>query len=302
MADYVAYVDESGCKLKAATTPGDDSDLGVAAAIVVPQGVHDSFVSAIRERLPSSLTADSHITDWDAETQRAAREAVFSAIKDRRAFILYEAITAEGFHHSQHVVPEEAKRQAKAVLRGPVKVSDSHDNPQAHAEMLANVMSKVRALVSDWETQADRSPTPACIAFLIDQVDAPILDAAKTLMAAIDSAGSPHVNRVTGFDTARKTIVERAIVSRIQGMDDLPLPKYTVEVRPKTDHGVFAADVIANAIYKHLRGVIASQGRHVRLNQPEAVEDFALRDRIAGFSDSDASDILYGFQGGQSNG
>lgn len=297
MADYVAYVDESGCKLKATTAPADDSDLGVAVAVVLPQGDNASFATAIRERLPSPLTENSHITDWDADSQCAAREAVFSAAKDRRTTILYEAITAEGFHHSQHVVPEETKRQAKAAVRGPVKVGDSHDNPQAHAELLANVMSKVRALVSDWETRVNRPPTAAHITFIVDQVDAPILAAAKALMAEIDSAGSTRVERVTGFDTVKKAIVEGAIVSRIGGLDELPLPRYSVEVGSKSNPGIFAADVIANALYRHIRSVVATQKRKVRLNQSEAVAGFALQDRIAGFSDSDASDILYGFRG-----
>jgi len=295
MADYVAFVDESGCKLKAGTMPQDGSDLGVAVAVVLPQTALESFVTAIRDRLPLPLTENSHVTDWDADSQRAAREAVFSIVKDQCPPILYEAITAEGFHRSQHLVPEEAKRQAKAGLRSPVKVSDSHDNPQSHADLLANVMSKVRALVSDLATEEDRAPTAEHVAFLIDQVDGPILEEAKALMAEIDSAGDPHVVRVKGFDTEKKTVVEGAIVSSIQGLDDLPLPQYSVDVRPKTDLGIFAADVIANALYKHLRDLVATKGRQARLNQPAAVEGFALRDHVAGFSDLDASDILYGF-------
>lgn len=297
MADYVAFVDESGYKLKASTAPADASDFGVAVAVVVPETVHNSFVTAIRDHLPSPLTEDSHVTDWDSDSQHAAREAVFSAVKSQRAAILYESITAEGFHHCQHILPEEAKRQAKAgVMHGPVKVNDSHDNPQSHAELLANVMSKVRAMVSDLATAEDRDPTADRVTFLIDQVDAPILEEAKALMAGIDSAGSPHVARVKGFDTEKKVVVEGAIVSRVQGMADLPLPQYTVEVRPKSNHGIFAADVIANALYKHLRDVVDTQGRQVPLNQPDAVAEFALRDRITGFSNLDASDILYGFR------
>lgn len=296
MADYFAYVDESGCKLKAGTMPPDGSDLGVAVAVVVPQTARDSFVTAIRDRLTLPLTEDSHVTDWDIDSQHAAREAVFSAVKDRCPTILYEAITAEGFHRTQHLMPEKAKQLAKTGARGPVKVSDSHDNPQSHAELLANVMSKAREQVAEWEEQADRSPTSSHIAFLVDQVDAPILEEAKTLMAEIDSVGSSKVLRVKGFDTANKFVVERAIVSHVRGVDDLQLPRYTVEVRPKNDHGIFAADVIANALYKHLRDGVATQGRQIRLNQPDAVAGFALCDYITGFSNLDASDILYGFE------
>ncbi len=282
-------------KLKAATTPPVGSDLGVAVAVVMPQTARNSFVTAIRDHLPSPLTENSHITDWDVDSQHAAREAVFSAVKDWGLTILYEAITAKGFHHSQHILPEEMKRLAKAGVRGPVKISDSHDNPQSHAELLAGVMSKARAQVTEWEERACRSPTAAHITFLVDQVDAPILEEAKALMAQIDSAGSPHEVRVKGFDTVKKVVVEGAVVSHVHGMDDLPLPKYSVDLQPKPDHGVFAADVIANALYKHLRSVVATQGQQVRLNQPDAVVGFALQAHISGFSDLDASDILYGF-------
>jgi len=270
-------------------------------AVVLPLVARDSFLDAIRKNLPFVLTDDSHITDFGTNSQEASRKTVFTEVKSIKAFIVYEAITNEGFHYTQYVLPEEMKQQAKAVIRGSVKLSNSHYNPQAHAELLANAVSKVRGMISDLETEQGNDPKMASIEFLFDQVDAHILCETKNLIADIDSAGLSHTDRVTGFDTVKKKIVEGMIAICSHGLGELPLPQYTVSICPKSNHGIFAADVIANALYYHLHKTIATKGRTIKLNQPEAIEGFALQEYICGFSDNDASDILYGFLGDNPN-
>jgi hypothetical protein len=296
MPDYVAYVDESGSKSKAATVPANLSDFGVAIALVLPASARDDFLGSIRERLPTSLTDACHITDCDAELQSACRAVVFEQARRSRAAILYEAITSEGFHHSQHVVPEQMKIEAKAAVSGPVRVSASHHNPHSHAELLANVMSKARAAIAHRETARGNDPGAAEIEFSVDQVDGRVLDEAKKLMGEIDSAGAPQTHQVTGYNVDQKKVVRGCIASSVSGLSDVPLPKYTVSVVPKSNYGVLSADVIANALHNHLREVVNQKGLAIRLNQPEAIQGFDLQDLVPGFSDNDPSDILYGFR------
>jgi hypothetical protein len=90
-------------------------------------------------------------------------------------------------------------------------------------------------------------------------------------------------------------LAEHAYVENvcICGLDETLLPRYELAKCSKMDYGIFAADVVANALLHHLKQYEAQNGVAL-LNSAQAVSNFPISSKIQSVTDGrDATDVFY---------
>ncbi len=286
MKSIKVYIDESGIKQRASTKVQDPNDLGVAVALILPIGIETRFFSLLSEKLPSHPTDDTHITDL-ANKQEGYRNSVFQTINSisPQPKIVYEAISAAGYHLAEYEqfrpnFEEFQKLQKSSHIRTKVRLED----PSAHAALLEGVVLKARAVVTDMYGEDEVE-----IVCITDEVDSPILEEAQRNLN--DFSLGEYKDVVKGYDLTAKQHLVGTITSKLAPEVSVPLCSFRIQKRPKSDVGVFAADIIANTLYYHLRHYVAETGC-VKLNSRDAIQGFQLKNLVETAS-NDFSDLVY---------
>lgn len=286
MKSITVYIDESGIKQKASTKVQNPNDFGVAVALILPIGIEEHFTSLLSEKLPSLPSDDTHITDL-ANIQEKYRNSVFQTINSisPQPKIVYEAIGAAGYHSAEYdeFLPdfkEFQKRQKSSRIRKSVRL----ENPSAHAALLEGVVLKAMAVATDMYGVAGVE-----VVCVTDEIDSPILEETRSNLNifAIDE----HKEVVKGYDLTTKQHLVWTVTSKLPPEVSVPLCSFSIQKRPKSDLGVFAADIIVNTLYYHLRDYVTKNGC-VKLNSRDAIQGFQLEKFIKTGS-NDYSDLIY---------
>jgi hypothetical protein len=285
--NWVAFVDESGCKQKAMTAVKSSSDFGLAVGIVMPEKYADDFREKVKSSTGVVLSEDFHITDCvaagaDVEKIRTSIYAVINGMSD--VVVVFDVINSHGFHDAEYIQPIAAKHK---ILSGSsnksIRITTHNENPSSHAMMLSDVMLKVRGAVLEHSGNS--------VLINIDDVDEPILTEAKENLKEFDSP--EHIINVSAFDIEHGKKLAGQVSSRIFGLEQIKLPQYKINICSKMDYGIFAADVIANALSRHLKQYEKKNGV-ASLNSAQAVADFPIFPKVRCVTDGrDATDVFY---------
>lgn len=294
MRKFVAYIDESGVKQKAATRVEDGDAFGLAVGILVPKELEEKFIDKLEKSIPKLPDNDTHITDLSG-SQEAYRKAVFgviNALSDVK--VVYEAIFASGYHHAEYelMLPaynEYLERQKTSKIKHSVRL----ENPSSHAELLAGVVLKARALAVDLCESDDVE-----VVCKTDEVDDSILEESERTIK--DFSTADWVSTEKGFNIETGELVQGTIETSIMSNQIINLGKWNIQKLSKGNVGVFAADIVANSLHFHIGEYISRCG-HKSLNDRSAFVGFALEKSIV-TGDRDFSDLCYNgcLRGGRS--
>lgn len=284
---YTVFLDESGSKQKAQTPPQDVDDVGVAVGLILRSSDVAAFKSEIHKMTGVELTGESHITDLGSEGQEAIRSAVHKVMTAFKGSvrIVYDAISAAGYHNAEYSFPHKIKSEIERErVNKSIRITTHEPNPSAHAEMLAGAIEKSLATIVDIEQGASDIID---VQILTDKMDGAILDECSQNIS--DLLSLEHSENVRAFDTVNKRKLNGTVASNVS-LPPLKLPRYEIVRMPKTDYGVFAADIVANEICHHLK--VKMKNGETRLNSCMAINDFELGQLIEA-SEPDSSDVIY---------
>lgn len=284
---YTVFLDESGSKQKAQTPPQDVDDVGVVVGLILRSSDVAAFKSEIRKMTGVELTEESHITDLGPEGQEAIRIAVHKVMMAFKSSvrIVYDAISAAGYYNAEYSFPHKMKLEIeRGRVNKSIRITTHEPNPSAHAEMLAGAIEKSLAAIVDIEEVASDNID---VKILTDKMDGAILDECNQNIS--DLLSLEHSESVRAFDTVNKRKLNGTVASNVS-LPPLRLPRYEIVRMPKTDYGVFAADIVANELCHHLNGKM--KNGETRLNSRMAIKDFELGQLIE-VSESDSSDVIY---------
>lgn len=285
--NWVAFVDESGCKQKAKTAVKSSSDFGLAVGIVLPAGCADDFRDKIKSNTGVVLNEDSHITDCGVAGADAGkiRNEIFDVINGMPdVAVVFDVISAHGFHEAEYVRPMTVKGE---ILSGSsnksIRLTAHDENPSSHATMLCDIVLKIRAAVADLSGKS--------VLINIDAVDDPILAEAVEYLREFDTPSK--TTEVPAYDIVHKKKLNGRVNVCICGLNETSLPKYEIAKCSKMDYGIFAADVVANALLHHLTQYEAQNGV-ASLNSAQAVSNFPISSKIQSVTGGrDATDVFY---------
>lgn len=285
MHRYVAYIDESGAKQNAATMVANADAFGVAVGILLPAELEGDFVETLGEKLTELPDENTHVTDLNG-SQEVFRQAVFEAIREMPDVrVVFEAIFALGYHHAEYELMLPSYNEFKERQKGSrIKHSVRLENPSAHAELLTGVVLKASAFAVDLCGSADVE-----VACKVDEVDDSILEEVRKSLK--EYSENHWVRQEKGFDIETRKLVFGSIETSINTDMIVNIGRWELKKLSKKDVGIFAADIVANALHFHINEYITRHG-HSRLNCQSAIEGFALEKSIK-VCERDFSDICY---------
>lgn len=293
-----AYVDEAGARgLVRDLTPERDGDFGLMCAVLFePNGLADALsrfavpFEAFKAAAPPG--AKLHITDafklgnegWRPVAERVRGEYVELMNDFARPMVVYAARRLR-FEREAHERASALVASAKEGRRSPVKIvgGDRPSDVRIEDELIQTLSLMLDAFVEDMGRQLHDVRQ---VDLFFDEVDV-----AQRYEAIIQRTRevSRNATVVKGWNPSRSERVEGTIDFTI----DAPFridTRYVggIHVVGKDHPLVFAADIVANHLHHHLRGLPAD----APLNAPSSISGWALRDRVWGVMDDASSDLF----------
>lgn len=297
MTKVFLYCDESGAKGYANQDEAYPGEIGVFAAIMVPEEylatVKPAFDQIAARYTPAS--GKLHIADLPSEQQEALRNELFSEIKNTNLPCFWYAIHVAGLYAHHQTIINMLKQQSEAlrVARGGaeprIKRGSPREEPASmHVELFAGLYSHLVAFL------LDRGRHGVDIQIRTDQVDTPIVrgftDVAEELLN-----NDPNVTQATGFDTVEKKIVTGSMTTTVSWPPELGFSSLvnslSIETMADSDGLVLAADALANSLnylFKHR----AHGELYGPLNCKDAVASHALAAHLDAFSNWGSRDLI----------
>ena len=282
--NVILACDESGAKGYADQREHYPGEVGVFAGILISQEIEAEArpeFQRIYDRYKPA-TGKLHITHLLPDQQKDLRQDVYSAIRKLSLPCLWYAIHVEGFHDwslKEKKLLENASQEAlKADPQPRIKRGSPREQLSSmHEELFVGLYGHLIALLEE-QHQKEVS-----IEIRTDQIDSPITKNFKRLAQRLLD-DTPKLNKVTGWDTVTRQVVDRTIEVHVRYPDSL---KLEVEVRNLTinpardgDGYVLAADVLANSLYHLFKNRDQSE-LYKPLNKPTAIQDHPIADNLA---------------------
>jgi len=284
LPDVLVYVDEAGDRgLIRDLTPADDGKISVIAALPVPAASRTAasqLVEPLYARFVAGMPADAkpHITDafspgreaWAAIARevRTELEGVFR----RHGFVIVYAARRFGVSRQSFTHFLSVKADANTSVSARYKVTGSNRPSDDRVEDV--LVSTLGLQMEEFAEQEDHNR----VDLMFDEIDASV--AARH---AADLKRTRTISRVSrtvrGWDTVDQKRVEGRI--EFEAHADFPLDTQRlgeITVIGKDDPLVFAADVVANSLWRHLKTLDAEAA----LNANTSVEGWSLGDRVWG--------------------
>jgi hypothetical protein len=294
-----AYVDEAGAKgLLRNLGPSTDEKIAILAGIAVPSDERERFripfaepferFKAARPRAEHNL----HITDafgsgnetW-AAVARTVRADIFAHIRELEIPIVYDArrlrVARESFVRETELV-----NQAYKERRSDIKMSHRLSRKRIEETCMIGIALKLDSLTQHCGyDMAD---------LLTDHMDRPIVQLFKDMMERTRRISNPKEQIATGWDPKERKKIGWSIRTRITDMLGQPIDWLDAKhlgdlvVLGKDDPLVFVADVVVNALHRHLSALPAD----APLNAPSSINGWHLGDRVYGVLDNAIEDII----------
>jgi len=284
-----AYVDEAGAKgLLRNLNASTDDEIAVLAALVTPQGSEEHFHNVLLlpfEKFKSARpngVGTLHITDafipgneeW-ASVAREVRTELFTKIRELKIPIIYDARRQRVARRSYQVATD-LMEKARALRTSIISINHRPSAERIDGACMTGLALKLDALAEDQglgvidliTDQMDRS-----IAELFEEMIEETATISKTKDASVP--GWNPVERKKVFGTIRIEIKDKR-GQPIQWLDTKHVGD--VVVLGKDNPLVFAADVVVNALYHHLKSLSAD----APLNAPSSIRGWELAECVYG--------------------
>lgn len=284
MSDTHYYFDESGEKGFVSDSHAD-SDIGLVAGLALPDSQLSVFASKA-ENLMSKLNEASdeklHATDIfrDGRNSEIKQEAFSFLAEADNWLLVYEAVYPKGLHMRR--VSTDQILSPPDSLRSPIKHSKNPSRERIYTHLVEAVIVKLDEIARMEESNS--------VVMQTDRIDSGLL---KELHATLsDLQSSESTIQVTGYDPEAKKLVQGAITTSVIGFDIAV--KHIKEIKTERSESplTFLADLITNALYRHLKAVIKEKGP-IALHSDAAVSDFSLYGKVAFVGENYVPDLLY---------
>ena len=283
-ADVIAYVDEAGEKgYLRELSPARDAEIGLMCSLPIPyrhletvQGRVAPLFSKFKEAAPPG--AKLHIAAAFAEGQDAwrvvaeeVRSELFELLIELNFVVLYVArrcsVVRRSFENTRALLEAgKAERRSRVNIVGANRPSD---------DTLDDDLVTIMGLCLNEFVQAENL---SCVDLRFDQIDAPLAERyADRLQETREVSSSQHI--VRGWDSETQQRVAGTISMRAEAdfcLDTRHLGR--IDVVGKDDPLVFAVDVVANTLWRHLQTLPSD----APLNHGPSVEGWALVDLVWG--------------------
>jgi hypothetical protein len=243
-----------------------------AVVVELIKPLHDRFVAA------APPGAKHHIADaftvgnepW-AAVARDVRDELFALMQNIRLVVVYAArrfaLARNVFEHSQNIIA-----QAKAASSGRYRITGAERPSDERIE--DNVMSTLLLMLDGFAEQEKRQR----VDILFDEIDKPVADRYRDALEVTRSLTRNH-HKVAGWDTHEKQRVSGSITMAADAPFRLDSQFVgEIAVVGKSSPLVFAADVVANSLWRHL-GTLDDAAW---LNDAAAVAGWPLGDLVWG--------------------
>jgi hypothetical protein len=289
----IAYIDEAGAKgFSRNLTAARDHEIGVICSILFPADRVDEMREAYRPGFDAFCAASPagekhHFTDafrpgnetW-AGVARDVRAEFEEIIRHQTPPIVYEArrlILQRDAHERLDVLKASAKAARKNKT---IRVSGRASTERVESQLIIGLTLKLDAMATDmnWQT----------IDLWFDEIDDELADHYRGRIAHLHEL-SDNVRSVKGWDMANKQQVHGSIRFEIEA--DFPIDVTRVGevlVVGKTDPLVLVADLVANSLHRHLRGLPFDAA----LNAPASIAGWSLEDLVWGVRDGAIEDRI----------
>ncbi len=253
-------------------TPARDREIGVMCGLPIPlehvdyvrdqvRPLYDAFCAA------APTGAKLHITDafapgneaWRAAAE-AARDGIFALMCEIHFRVVYAARRGRmAREHYERLAQNKAEAEAAAKARGPSKYAVPGRNRPSDEIVFDRVMTDLSLLVDAFMKTAERQLSD----FHFDQIDRSLAERyARMIERTRNISFRRHEVKARNLATGQDEV--RAVEMRAHA--DFPLDAVHVGkivVAGKTDPLVFAVDVVANSLWRHLQTLPAEAPLHV---------------------------------------
>ena len=281
-ADTLAFVDESGAGgYSRKLTPERDHELGLVCALLIPAESVDEFRDAFDcgyQRFVAAMPRDAklHVTDafesssksW-AEVARSVRLEFYGLVNRLRIPVVFEARRLRVDRES-HALLESIHRPEGAEPDAQARRGEHASQSRVEDSVLKGLFFKLDAFCADYGRQQ--------VDLMFDTLDDSIArDYRKILDSTRKISHSSHTRTRRHPDPAERWSV------RLETKVEAPFPLDArflgeLHVVGKNDPLGLATDIVANALYEHLRSVPAD----APLNCPTSIEGWELESRVYG--------------------
>ena len=284
VADVLVYVDEAGDRgLVRNLTPADDDKISVIAALPVPAAMRaaaSQLIAPLYARFVAGMPPDAkpHITDAFAPGREAwatiAREvrSDLEGIFRRNGFVIVYAARRFGVARQSFIHFQSVKANAKASASDRYKVSRGNRPSDDRVEDV--LVSTLGLLMEEFAAQENHQR----VDLMFDEIDASVAARHAADLNRIRTI-SRLSRTVSGWDTVEQKRVEGRI--DFEALADFELDTRRlgqIDVIGKRDPLVFAADVVANGLWRHLKSLDVDAA----LNATTSLEGWSLGDRVWG--------------------
>jgi len=285
MKEYDTFFifDESGDRGFLTAEPAPDS-FGLIAGFIFPARNKSGFETRLKEiyaKLDTANMAKVRSSFAFVENRNAeVKEEYLRFFLESELLIVYEAMFLRGAYIMERLA-EEMKERAKQGRRNThIKVLTKEQKQDVYFEVLRGLMIKLDEIC--------RTEENSSLAMLTDTVDKSILREARRSLNCLKR--DEHISRVKAVDTEKGQRLEGSVVSTV----DYPVAIKNIEMIDIADEPelTFAADFLANSIYRHLKGKI-DKGCKLGLNSQKIMQDFTLVSKIALLNDNSMTDRLF---------
>ena len=280
-ADVISFVDEAGNRgYVRKLTRAHDHNVGVLCALPIPV----AHVGSVREALQAAYErfcaaapagAKLHITDafkpgneaWASVAHRV-RDEIFATMLNMQLRVVYVARRSR-VARTTHELNENAQAEARsaAAALGPRTHANPGANRLSDETVDDQLMVDLSLMIDSFMETAEMRVSD----FHFDQIDAPIADRYKTMIER-----TRHISfskrEVTTRNLATGQDESRTIEMRVLGDEVDATHVGNIVVVGKSDPLVFAADVVANHLWRHLK----TASNDAPLNDGRALKGWVL--------------------------
>jgi len=296
MTRVILACDEAGAKGYADQNEAYDGEVGVFAAIMVP----DSHLAAVEADFKTIYdkykpgTGKLHIADLSPTAQDGLRQDVYAAIRKHQLPCFWYALHVAGLHHhhvNHQAMLAQAKADAEATATQPgrFKAGSHREAPASmHVVLFEGLYAHLVAFLEE------RGRYDVEIEVRTDRVDNPIVDRFEEVAQKL-LGDMIHDHTATRFDTFTRKVVERKIMieAHLPANMSITLRVKSLEIHAvDNDDGlVLGADVLAN----HLNCLFNNRDpseKYGPLNWPTAIEKHPLKDHLDAFNNWGHGDFV----------
>lgn len=296
-----AYVDEAGEKgFLRNLSPDKDAAIALLAALVIPQLDSERFITAFTMPFEAFKAArppgvgSLHITDaftagneeW-ASVARRVRSDIFNLIETLQIPLVYDARRLQVARRSFEFA-ETLKNQSRSMRRSDIKISNRPSGERLEETCMIGLLLKLDALAENCAIEK--------VDLFTDYMDSSITQSFESTMERARSIGNAKERVVKGWDPKTRTKVQGTIQLSVSAKDFVDDAEETLHAQHigdlvvvgKDNPMVFAADVVVNGLYHHLRSLAVD----APLNHPSSIEGWFLKSRVLGVRDNAFEDHI----------